>query len=362
MNLSKKYFWIYAIAMVSASCVRSIELPIRTVTPILVVEGGITNEAPPYTINLSYSGKFENVYEDSASRFVTDAQVSIKDDTGDSVACTWVGLGTYQTSDSNFKGIVGRTYTLTVRLSSGKTYVSTPEKIQPVPPIDSLSVFYDNTIGDVRPTQFIISANTSDPAGVKNYYRWKAYGYIPRKSIGDGCEPLGAPPAACHPYLCTCHALCEQLLRDDRINVLSDRYVDGREIKQTVFYSPVYWHGKHFIEIRQESVNQDIYQYWVKYQEQTNRTGSILDPLPSSLIGNIHNAADSTDLGLGIFSASAVYTKRIILLPFFLQDYLLLSVATTYMLPGDCSFVFPDALPDNSEPPGWETAQLIELH
>lgn len=114
--------------MMSASCVRSIELPIRTVTPILVVEGGITNEAPPYTINLSYSGKFENVYEDSASRFVTDAQVSIKDDAGDSVSCLWTGLGTYQTSDSNFKGIIGHSYTLTIRLSNGKTYVSSRKK------------------------------------------------------------------------------------------------------------------------------------------------------------------------------------------------------------------------------------------
>src|ERR1700730_18384863 len=100
--------------------------------------------------------------------------------------------------------------------------------MEAVVPIDSISVFYDNTIGDIRPTQLIISANTQDPPGIHNYYRWTAYGYIPRKSVGDDCEPPGAPPGNCLPFMCQCHALCEQLLRNDQVNILSDKYIDGQ--------------------------------------------------------------------------------------------------------------------------------------
>jgi hypothetical protein len=53
-------------------------------------------------------------------------------------------------------------------------------------------------------------------------------------------------------------------------------------------------------------LNQDIYLFWQQYLQQTNRTGSILDPLPASLIGNIHNATDSNDVALGYFETSAV--------------------------------------------------------
>ena len=155
--------------------------------------------------------------------------------------------------------------------------------------------------------------------------------------------------------MCTCHSLCEQLLRNDQVNILSDKYRDGHTIQQPVFYSPVYWHGKHFIEIKQQSLTQSDYLYWQRYLDQTNRTGSILDPLPSSITGNIYNQSDSSDLGLGLFSASEIITKKVTILPFFLQDYLLIGVAATYILPGDCDCVFPNTLPDNADAPGWET-------
>ncbi|HMH33984.1 MAG TPA: DUF4249 domain-containing protein, partial [Puia sp.] len=315
------------------------------------------------------SGQFKNIYEDSAIHYINDAQVSIKDDAGDSVSCALVSDGNYETTDSTFKGIAGRSYILTVRLSNGKTYISKPAKMEAAVPINSISIIYDNTIGDFRPTQLIISANTQDPPGIHNYYRWTAYGYIPRKSVGDDCEPPAHPPCEqpgsrscnCCPYLCTCHAFCEQLLRNDQVNILSDKYMDGQNIQQPVFYSPVYWHGKHFIEIKQQSLTQSDYQYWQRYLEQTNRTGSILDPLPSSVTGNIYNQSDSSDLALGLFSAMGIITKKVTILPFFLQDYLLIGVASTYILPGDCDCVFPNTLPDDADAPGWETAQLIEM-
>ena len=182
-----------AVFLFLASCVHQVTVPIRTVPSQLVVEGWITTDSAPYTIKLSYSGPFTNTYEvsqDTGKYFITDARVTIADDLGDSTPCNWVGSGNYMSADPSFIGTIGRTYILKIYLSNGKTYLSKPETIYPVPPIDSLTLVYDSTwITDVRPNQFIISAHTHDPPGTRNYYRWTAAAYIARKSWGGSCIP-----------------------------------------------------------------------------------------------------------------------------------------------------------------------------
>ncbi|HEY4154498.1 MAG TPA: DUF4249 family protein, partial [Puia sp.] len=232
----------------------------------------------------------------------------------------------------------------------------------PVPPIDSVTVVYDSSlITDIRPTQLIVSVNTHDPPGVRNYYRWTASGYVPRKSWGDTCNIFVIIPCR-DPFDCSCGALCEQFLKYNPVNVFSDQFIDGNSIVLPVFYSPVYWFGKHFIEIKQYSLSREADEFWQQYLDQTNRTGSILDPLPASLAGNLHNQSDARDIALGFFSASDVFTKKLVIVPFFLQQYWLVSTAGAYVKEGQCELVYPNTLPNNADAPGWEHAQTIEMH
>jgi hypothetical protein len=356
-------FWFLPLSLVLASCIRSVSVPFRTVTPVLVAEGWITTDDPPYAIHLSYSGAFSNTYQagilDSGLLYINDAQVSILDDLGDSTACLSTGLGTYLSADPQFIGTIGRSYRLKVNLSNGKTYVSRPETITPVPGIDSVTAAYDSTsIYYVRPTQLILSVNFRDPPSNSNYYRWTSLGYFPRKSWGFPCT-TGSPPCT-DPFMCSCYALCEQLQYDNQVNVLSDQFIEGHEIRdQPVYYSPVYWKGIHYVQIKQSSISQQAYEFWEQYLNQTNRTGSILDPLPAPLIGNIYNQADTTDIALGLFSGSATITKKVIIIPDFLQTYLLEAIAGSYIKAGDCHFDYPNSLQDDAIPGGWDGAQVI---
>src|ERR1700730_13117595 len=130
-----------------AACVRQVKVPIRRTNPLLVVQGLITTEPGPYTINLSYSGPYTNSYQatqQDSLYFITDAKVVIRDDQGDSTNCTYTNVGNYISTNSQFAGTVGRTYTLVVYLSNGKQYLSKPETLQAVSPIDSLSIGYDS--------------------------------------------------------------------------------------------------------------------------------------------------------------------------------------------------------------------------
>lgn len=350
-------------ALFFSACIRQITPPIRQSAPILVVEGMITTDPSPYTVKLSYTGRFTNasVRIDSNQNFINDALVVIKDSDGDSSSCILTSPGTYQSTDSNFVGIVGHTYTLKIFLSNGKTYVSKPERIIPVPPIDSITVIYDSTyITDVRPTRLIVSVNTPDPPDMQNYYRWTASGYVPRKSWGSPCS-IFSPPCT-DAFSCTCHAFCVQSIENKQINILSDKLINAKEIIQPVFYSPLYSQGKHFIEIKQYSLDPDIYLFWQQYLDQTSRTGSILDPLPAPLTSNIYNENDTNDIALGYFGCSAITTKKVIIVPFFLQVYYLLSVAGEYVSMGDCNQDYPNSLADDTDPSGWGNAEIIEMH
>lgn len=345
----------------ACGCIKEIAAPIRHSTPILVVEGSITTEHPPYTIQLSYSGSFTSSEINLNQIFVDDAAVVIHDQNGDSTVCNRTYPGTYQSADSNFVGKVGHNYSITIHLANGKTYVSKPETILPVSPVDSVSLVYDSsTIYDVRPNQFLVSVHTHDPVDSQNYYRWKASGYVARKSWGLPCNPFGSPPCT-DPYMCKCYALCEQYVENKQINVLSDKLVNGREIIRDVFHSPIYWFGKHFLEIKQYSLTSDAYYFWQQYIAQTTRTGSILDPLPASLLGNIYNQADSNDVALGLFAASDVFVKKVIIIPYSYQEYWLRSTAEEFIKPGDCHATYPNSLPDLAEPSGWENAEVIEF-
>ena len=363
MNKSFIKYFFGLTGLLFCSCIRSVTVPIRNVQPTLVVEGGITTDPPPYSVNLSYSGKFTSAYQTNldSQQYIYDAKVTIKDDLGDSTSCMQSVNGTYLSTDSNFIGTIGRTYTLIIYLSNGMVYQSKPEKITPVPPIDSVTLVYDSSyIAEVRPSQIIVSINTHDPPDTSNYYRWTASGYVQRKSWGEPCG-FGAPPCY-NPYVCVCAAFCDQLIVGDQINIFSDQFSDGHEIiGQKVFYSPIYWYGYHYIEIKQNSISRQTYQFWEQYQAQTNRTGSILDPLPASLIGNIYNQADSNNLALGLFSASATYSKKIIIKPEFIQTYWLEVSASFYIEMGSCQMVYPNTLPNDAVPQGWEDAEVIEM-
>jgi hypothetical protein len=67
----------------------------------------------------------------------------------------------------------------------------------------------------------------------------------------------------------------------------------------------------HLVEVSQYSLTREAYRFWERYEEQRIRTGSILDPLPEPIEGNVYNVNDQNDIALGYFSASSVTTKRI---------------------------------------------------
>jgi hypothetical protein len=144
MKLVKKWTnLVLLVLLVQAACVKEIPLESKFGEKRLVVEGMMTNEATPYSVKLSYLfgldtyiGLDEVDYEDGAI-------VTLSDLAGPSTPMEHVDRGVYQSSDPSFIGEVGHEYQLTILTPDGKKYLSRPEKMLPVPPIDSAYTDYN---------------------------------------------------------------------------------------------------------------------------------------------------------------------------------------------------------------------------
>ncbi|MVM38897.1 DUF4249 family protein [Spirosoma sp. HMF3257] len=278
------------ILSVLIGCIDQVNLPIRTEEPRLVVEGQITNEAPPYTVRLTYTGKYggptgQNVND----QYVKEAQVSLADDQGHSTGFRAIGQGIYQTTDLTFRGQIGRAYRLSVVMADGKRYLSTSQQMPDVPVIDSLYVQLGRTEIGLDQYFFRFYAVVKDPANQRNYYRWlaKSYGVI-------RCGDYNWVPT-----------------QNTEVNIASDDYINGNRFDRFVIKSPIYSTGPHFVEVKQYAITQESYQFWLLYQQQNARTGSIFDPLPAPVIGNLVNADDPTDKARGFFDVYASTIRRI---------------------------------------------------
>lgn len=290
-----------------SACVEPVGIPLRSGNQRVVIEGIFTNQAEPCTVKLSYS---QDISVLSNITHIKNAKVRITDDRGNFTDFAEGNFPSpyYFSTNRQFVGSVGRTYTLSIELPDGKKFVSKPEIMQAVPPIDNYYVEFDNTIKSFNGNRLFgykIYIDTKDPVETKNFYRWSAYTYAFKQTRLKPCAPFN-PPACRDYYWC----------REDEKEIIigNDAGFNGNPLKkQYVHFVPVYLLGTSYIEIRQQAISQDIYQYWKNYSDQTLRTGSIFDPIPSTIVGNVYNPNNPTELALGYFSVASISVKRFIL-------------------------------------------------
>jgi hypothetical protein len=68
---------------------------------------------------------------------------------------------------------------------------------------------------------------------------------------------------------------------------------------------------KHSALVRQQAISPQAFEYWEQLAKNSQNLGSLFDPIPSELPGNIRCMTDPDEPVLGYFSASVVAEKRI---------------------------------------------------
>ena len=302
-----RYILLLLIAQVLNSCISQFIPKTSEDKELLVVEGLITDNTDINTIKLSRSLPLgTKVTLNPVSGYL----VTISDDLGNTYSLTETTPGTYVTNPSEFRGMVGRSYTLHINPNSPNNshfYESYPVEMKPVPPIDSL--YYEKVI--IEPTTNIsagksgaqIYLNTHDPENTCKYYRWEY------TETWEFILPYMVPNNICwvSENSDVINIKNTTIIAEAKIDRFPINYISNETDKLKVKYS---------ILVNQYSLNEDEYLYWEKLQKFSQEVGGLYDMIPSAVSSNILCIDDPNQKVQGYFSVSANTSKRI-----FIKDH-----------------------------------------
>lgn len=304
-----------------ASCIEPYSVTVEEGAQLLTVDGMITSGPGPHLIKLTRSDTYGSVFE-GLIRPVGNATVIIRDDLGQ---VTFLSenvedRGIYATP-ADFSATVGRTYTLQIQTIDGKVYTSLPERVESVPEIKDIDlkvikIAVEGEILERSGVQMI--AEFDDPSDQNNFYFWKTGEstfvlktrpdlYTPRPS--DSNTSRDPQPKDC---CITCYKT-EQLgnegiylAQDDNFNGLSTSAAAG-------FIED---DGNRFVDtyrtdLKQFSVSQEAYRFLRLVKQQTEISGSVFDPPPANIRGNMISLDDPEEVVLGYFIAAGEISKRV---------------------------------------------------
>jgi len=298
-------FFLLFLGCLLASCVDEIVLETNEGESRIVIEGEITTQKPPYTIRIREVGQFAKG-PDAVQLPVTEAAVYLFDNEGNQAQLQEEKPGEYRSAADGMQGEIGKIYHIEVILSDGTLYASKPEKMQPVPLIDSLTfeeVFIQELSGIgnilnipvVRPI-----VHTSLPVDRDTYLRWRIWGEYEFTEGPDLLEPN------------TCYV--KEDIDFDNVVIFSNENTDGTFIlRQAIIEEQVDFRFtfKYSFLVEQQSLTENAYRFWSAVNREFERSGDLFEPPPALIQGNIFNKNDATEIVLGYFSANAMDASRL---------------------------------------------------
>lgn len=292
------------------ACVEPFAPPeITSALHYLVVDGSLnTNSAGGSQIRLS---RTQNIYDKGGPQPEQRAKVTVEGDKGSAFAFVEAEKGVYKLSPRSFRD--QEKYRLRIRTVNGREYLSAYVPVVKTPPIDSVTY-------RVRPVRegVQIYVNTHDPLNKTHFYRWsfnETWQYsMPLYSAYElvGKEIL---PRKENINTCWSSANPSNIVLGSSIKLSKDIIKD-----QSVVYVPAAsgkLQSRYSILVKQYALTQDEYEYWNTLAKTTERTGSLFDPQPAQVTGNIRSVSDPSEPVFGYFSASDQQEQRI-----FISEYL----------------------------------------
>ncbi len=333
-----------SLVFIAAACIDPISLRIDG-GGTLVVDGWITNEPGPLTVKVSRSIAFDNGQPSKAYTLAErKAIVSIVGTDGSMISFTEGVPGTYTSKPA--MGVIGVSYQVLVTTSNGKKYRSGLEELKPVPKIDAMTAtfqvtetLYLNTSGDPKIQKlekFPVVVSVTDPPEPGNYYRWQSDGIFEFFSLNDNSA------------IKQCWSPITRI--ESTLELASDADFNGGRHEQVIALVNYDRPTKFLIKTRQQSLSASAYNYFKKIKDQQTSSGTLFDPPPSEINGNIFNENDSGEVVLGYFGASAIAHNSLLINRFVVSNFVNPS-QNIPIRPGDCRTMEADAT--NIKPEGF---------
>ena len=293
-----------AFVFILLGCQDPIELDFKSTDEYLVIDGFITDAFGPHEILISKSQPFTN---DEVVIFekVQSATVTITDDLGNEILLTRTEPGTYETPGS-FSGQIGRAYTLNVAFE-GDLYQSTPQVIPPKSTLDS--VYFEQ---DVRETinddgELLVNPTVRFLCDI-DYATASSYAAVTWESTYQYKTVLTQTPYDC--YIDEQNRGFSSVLTNEEVNIGS---VSGVSIDEPLF--DIRFKSGFSLNAILYSLSEEAHNFHFQINQQRSSTGSVFDPQPFQIFGNITNTNDADQTVLGYFGAYGKEERRIFVYP-----------------------------------------------
>lgn len=297
----KKGVFLVGLTAWLLSCITPFQPNTVSVTPMLIVDGQVTDQPGPYTVKLTrtsdYSSKSVNLLE-------TGAIVVISDNLGNQETLKEQAPGgSYQSSATGLRGVAGRSYKLTIQTKAGKRYESDMEVLPAVPPIQKVYAESNYTPATATTSQnqtWSVYIDTKDPDTLGNYYRWNWTHY----EVPTACRKTFVSARSYYTGISCCTDCWDISRCYTCISINSDVNINGNAIsRQFIADVPFTSLSRYYIEVEQQALSRRAYVFWKSAQQLTSNTGGLFDVAPSSVQGNIKCITTPTEPVYGYFGA-----------------------------------------------------------
>jgi len=267
----------------------------------LVVDGFINASTNSGTVKLT---KAIGLNSDEEPPVVIDAQVTVESDAGDIFPLYLAAQGAYEGPvevDYNKK------YRLNIVQGFGREYESDFIEIQKVPDIESINLQADDDA-----LRFMVNTEPSEESS--KFYRWRfdeTWEFTSTFSsafiLQGGTARLRSPDE----YISRCYRTDPS----SAIKVASTDRLVTNAIKNfevhAIGRSSIKLGQRYSMKLQQFALTEEAYSYWLKLYKTNENVGSLFDPMPGQVLGNVRSKRNPNEVVIGFFSGSMVSEKRI---------------------------------------------------
>jgi len=289
------------LALLLPGCVDPYMPDVISSTKSYLVVDGFINCTGVTTLKLSRTAALE---ASSAPAAETKSVVYIEEEAGSRYRLSERTAGIY-TSD-NLRLNTTKRYRIRLTTATNKEYTSDFVAALLTPPIDDVQW----QLGDNGIT---ISVDTHDPSNATRFYRWEyEETWEIRPILTSGLEYVNRrlqDRVVPYPTVCWGTQLSSDIKLGNTTSLNQD-VVSDYPLRSYTATNERFRH-RYSILVKQHALSREEYDYWDLLKKNTENIGTLFDPLPSQITGNIHCLNDDTELAFGYISAHSVEEKRI---------------------------------------------------
>jgi len=308
--MSSRYKYSFILLLLFFGCKESFEPNLPSIPQGYLVVEGFINAQGSTQIKLSRTTPLD---QKKTFKAELNAQIKIEGDNNSSFTLSNLPNGMYVSNTLSLDA--SRKYRLRIKTKDAKEYLSDFSEVKIAPPIDSIN--WKQESDGVR-----IYVNTHDLQNKTIYYRWdwdetweiqSAYPALYRLVRVDQNtnERIIRETTANDPQIFYCWKYdtvkniilgSSAKLDEDIIYAQPVHFIPRMDERLGIRYS---------VQVKQYALDKNGYQFYEQMKKNTESLGTIFDPQPSALRGNIHCVSNPEEIVIGYVNVTSVEQARI---------------------------------------------------